>query len=52
MATAAPDKVKRDVIYLGIMTWDTDNWKDLEFMMNKKLLWTFSNPEAKRAPWL
>lgn len=43
MATAAPDQVKHDVIYLGIrmqtmcMKWDTDNWKDLEFMMNKQV---------------
>lgn len=43
MATAAPDQVKHDVIYLEIRMqimctkWDTDNWKDLEFMMNKQV---------------
>lgn len=43
MATAAPDQVKHAVIYLGIrmqtmrIMWGTDNWKDLEFMINKQV---------------
>lgn len=43
VATAAPDQVKHDVIYLGIRMqttctrWDKDNGKDLEFMVNKQV---------------